>query len=867
MNIRLASFLLASLLLTASAAPIDDLMAEAKTLADGHDAAAAVARYRAAAALPGADAKARAKALYAVADLALGKLERLDDALAAYDAIAALEDLSADEKLAARNRKAQTLMRFRTRERAIQMRQVWRDIGRDESLTPAQRVKGWIAVANNAAESSVYANMDEARQALDAALAIAGLGGPERADVLAQTIRFWIKAKDLAAAADTARRLLAIEGITATQRIEAAAQLAGIQFMLGDEAAADATARHVLALPGLADAEKGLGHYHLGLLSARMHRFASAREAFAETIRLAPALVAKAQTGLADAWAAEGEFGKAADVYRGAGRPADAAGMMHRQGARDAALALLRETIADGTLHERDRWAALARFMDICNAANRFEDARGLLAEYQVGVGDSGYRARPLMNLLQNAMTRTVYPFAAEAADALGQTGGLGRDERFLVGLYGVNARAGLGEVAQAVDRAGRHAQDERLAPRQRLTFALIHALLGIPDEAEAARAAVAGVEKGWTDETITPEARLDALLRAGRTAMIARRFVVARAVGEIHEARFVPEPVKTYTVGFQAQAPASIDGFLASPLLRDAERRARLDRKFGGNLELVAATDASTGDRGDISIVEGAKGDTETGFYAVCDADGIHLFFEALDDQTPAVEAGLLRGGSFEGYIAAGERAPHACFLVNLQTGKVTFWNSAYATDQHTPITAESAGFRSEFRHTDRAHLLYLFFDWSFFHDKVPGADDDWLFEVGRWARGGRVTWNGLKTVHGRSSFGRWRFALADADRLAVKRKLVFKALARYTAEKNPRVGGLVDFYTDQDYSDPVFHETVLAPYLARLDAYAQRVAADLAADEIEALFTEAVPHWMNVRYRVGDLRRDYLERKLTAK
>ncbi|NLF22314.1 MAG: hypothetical protein GX590_04070, partial [Lentisphaerae bacterium] len=285
MNIRLASFLLASLLLTASAAPIDDLMAEAKTLADGHDAAAAVARYRAAAALPGADAKARAKALYAVADLALGKLERLDDALAAYDAIAALEDLSADEKLAARNRKAQTLMRFRTRERAIQMRQVWRDIGRDESLTPAQRVKGWIAVANNAAESSVYANMDEARQALDAALAIAGLGDPERADVLAQTIRFWIKAKDLAAAADTARRLLAIEGITATQRIEAAAQLAGIQFMLGDEAAADATARHVLALPGLADAEQGLGYYHLGLLSARMHRFAAAREAFAETIR------------------------------------------------------------------------------------------------------------------------------------------------------------------------------------------------------------------------------------------------------------------------------------------------------------------------------------------------------------------------------------------------------------------------------------------------------------------------------------------------------------------------------------------------------------------------------------------------------
>ena len=227
MKIRLTPTLLAGLLLASAAAPAADLIAEARALAAAHDAAGAVARYREAAARPGADAKARAQALYGVADLSLDPLERLDDALAAYDAIAALEGLPADERLAARNRKAAALMRVRTRERVVQMRAVWAGIGRDASLTPAQRVKGWIAAANNAAESSVYASLDEARQALDQALAIEGLAEAERAEVLAQYIRYWIKAKDLPAAADCARRILESGGATPTQRIEAAYQLAG----------------------------------------------------------------------------------------------------------------------------------------------------------------------------------------------------------------------------------------------------------------------------------------------------------------------------------------------------------------------------------------------------------------------------------------------------------------------------------------------------------------------------------------------------------------------------------------------------------------------------------------------------------------
>jgi hypothetical protein len=869
MNRATSLMTLASLLLVAACAAAGapaDRLKEARDLAAAGDAAGAAARFREIAALPDADAKTKAQALYALAAQSLNALDRFDEALAAYDAIAALEGLPAVDKLAARNRKASTLMRIRTRERVIEMRTIWADIGRDESLTPAQRIKGWIAVANNAAGSSVYANRDEARDALEQALDIEGLTDRDRAEVFAQHIRYALKYKDLAAAADYAKRIIDSEGATVAQKLDATCQLAGVQLKQGDEAAADATVRGALKMPKLADGERAAAFFNIGQIQARLYRHEAARTAFAEAARLAPALKVKAENAMADAWMAEGAYDQAFKLYRESGRVAEAASVLQAQGDREGALRVCREAIGNADLHERDHWAALSRFIYICNAGNLFEEARGLLPEYQALAGDASIRARQLMDLLRNAMTRTVYPFAAEAAEVLVRNGGLSREERFLASLYRVNALAGLGEAAQAAASADTFAQDERLDPLHRFTFALMQALLTAPDKAADTQATIEAVETAFARDELPIEKRQEALLRAGRTAMIARRFTTARAVGAFYESRFVPEPVKTYTVGFLSQAPASIDGFLASSLLRDDARRARLDRKFGGNLELVAATDASTGDRGDIRVTAGATGDTETGFYVVCDDEGIHIFFDARDDQAPEVEAGLLRGGSFEGYLAAGERAPHTCFLVNLQTGKVTLWNSAYATDQHTPVTTDGPGFRGEFRHMRDAHLLYLFFGWELFHDKLPGADDVWLFETARWARGGRVTWNGLKTVHGRSSFGHLRFALSDADRLAIKRKLIYKAHARYTAEKNPRTGGLADFYADQDYADPAFYAEVAEPFIARLDAYGKRITATLGAEEVETLFAEAVPRWMNVRYRISDLRRDYLERKLTA-
>ncbi len=617
-------------------------------------------------------------------------------------------------------------------------------------------------------------------------------------------------------------------------------------------------------MPDLTNPQRGAVFFNIALIHERMRNFKQARAAFEQAAEIDPNLKLKAETSIIATLTAEKQFDRAFKLHKNAGRLAAAAGVLNAKGDVPGALKLCREAISNPNQTDAEKLGVLTQYLEICNANNLFGEAVAILPEYKALAGGSKL-VGSLVSLVQKAMAASIYPDAALLAEALLLNMKPASDQYFNIACCRINALAGMGELKQAATDTAALAKEQFIKPINRFTFALMHSVLTAPDAQTTAKTSINTIETAFAQEQLSMEDRQKALLEAGRSAMLAKYFETARGINDFYESRFVPEPVKTYTVSFLTNAPASIDGFLASAEARNDTRRARFDRKFGGNLELVAATDAATGDRGDIRITD-AAGDTETEFYAVCNEDGIHVFFNALDDKAPEVEAGLLRGGSFEGYIAAGERVPHTCFLVNLQTGKITLWNSAYATDLHTPITTDSVGFRAEFRHTKNAHLLYLFFDWVLFAANFPEPDDFWLFETARWARGGRVTWNGLKTVHGRSNFGHWRFDISKDNRLAIKRKLIFKALARYNAEKVPSTGGLIDFFYDKDYSDPAFYYEAVAPLRELLDNYAKRVSPTMEVKEIETLFSEAVPMWMNVRYRLSDLRRAYLERKLTS-
>jgi hypothetical protein len=65
----------------------------------------------------------------------------------------------------------------------------------------------------------------------------------------------------------------------------------------------------------------------------------------------------------------------------------------------------------------------------------------------------------------------------------------------------------------------------------------------------------------------------------------------------------------------------------------------------------------------------------------------------------------------------------------------------------------------------------------------------------------------------------------------------------------------------------DPAFYQSQVASLLARLDAYAARVSKDMTASDVETIFNEAVPGWMELEFQVAALRRQYLENQLFSK
>ncbi len=434
--------------------------------------------------------------------------------------------------------------------------------------------------------------------------------------------------------------------------------------------------------------------------------------------------------------------------------------------------------------------------------------------------------------------------------------------------LFGIHALAALGRLDEATDLAREAVDYAGFAPPETYQMQMIRAALAIRDPAttvEQAAARLAAEDAAATrDRPLTSEQRAEALAFVGTTALHANLEPVVRALDALRRGLYVPEPTKRYTVTY---SPRPITGIDSWDRFAPRTERQVLDRGYGGNMEFLA-TDVSTGDRG-AGIRSGTGDDTRrfTELSLVCDVNGIHIRLDAFDERAREIGAKLLGGGSYEGYIAPGENQPYLCFLVDIQSGRVSLYNTTYDNRNHKRIPVEETGlWRGEHRFNDQGYTTYLFFSWEAYADKLPEDGDRWDFENAHWGRSGSYTWNGLKSIHGRSSWGQLAFDIPEKARLDIKRKLIFSALARYQAEKRTshHHEGVLDHWLDEVVGDPAFYRARVQPLVDRLDAFIPRVKVDMTDDEVEHVFLEAVHGWNNIRHLVAAERRNYLAGQL---
>ena len=406
----------------------------------------------------------------------------------------------------------------------------------------------------------------------------------------------------------------------------------------------------------------------------------------------------------------------------------------------------------------------------------------------------------------------------------------------------------GLATAAKADARCAYKPEDVYL-------LRLAKAVCGAKDEAAVA-AALAEADKAF-GEGLDPKERKDRLERLGSFAMCANDEAKVRGVAAYLDTVFTPKPDKTYVVRFSPVPVLGLGSWDAAAAAAKPGTE-KLDRSYGGDASCLW-TDVAT-QRG--AVDAGANGGYARvpEWQAMADEWGLHFRLEVFDEKAGEIALGLASAGSLEGYLAPGANTPYHGILHSFQPGGLAIYNPVYSQPGHREIDpADRANCREEVAFTAESVVLYWAFPWTTWATRVPTADSVWDFEPMFWGRKGSCSWNGLKTIHGRSSWGRLAFALTDAERRRILRAVVVAARRSYEAEKGPT--GACGIWRNAEVGDPAFYESVLAPLVEKLDAAAARVSADM--DDATVDEATALPAWHDFAFEVQRLRADYLLRR----
>ncbi len=400
----------------------------------------------------------------------------------------------------------------------------------------------------------------------------------------------------------------------------------------------------------------------------------------------------------------------------------------------------------------------------------------------------------------------------------------------FEVLLYEIRALAASGDIPGAVSLAAEPKSE--LEPGKQLILSSIVTLLN---------------EKTIPASSLSAATRAQAIAMAGKTAVAACENDAAAVAAREYDNLIVRPAVKTYLVPYAADWRDCLAQYL--------------DRSYQGPTDFLE-TDVSTGNRGG-NIAQEPKGGQRPAELRIWGSEkGLNIMLEAFDPQAAEVQAQLRDAGSYEIYLAPGSDAPYYCLLLNLNSGKLGVWNTAYDYAGHRRLPEASC----EHSFHENGYRSIINIPWSYFYDRLP-VGSEWEFEVIHWSSAGGRSWNGVKVIHGRSTWGRLAFNFSGQQWNKIRRPLLFEAYASYRNEKRITSDGegIIEFYSDPEIGDVKFYETCILPLIQELDKAGSQINGKMNEQEVNELYGKYMKSFREFRFIVTDLRRNYLAKLFT--
>lgn len=515
-------------------------------------------------------------------------------------------------------------------------------------------------------------------------------------------------------------------------------------------------------------------------------------------------------------------------------------------------VATLRELLAKPELSDAQKLILLASILRIRLWALDIESAKSVLDEIRA-VARAGKNLRiesMLVEFAAKAAEASDYP-AAEAC------------YREALGLASNNPVASLGAAQMALIRGdGAAAQADlqnvinnaKLPASPRYVARVIQAAAASPDAA-AFRGAIARVDQEFAGEKYSDEQRFKMLREASMRLFSAFRYEDVRALEAETGAMLRSEPKKTFVCRYVKDPPRSADSWARSALIKESRYAETRFQPYPKGDELASELAALKGATNGPAPM---KAGYDTRLVMVYDERGVHVYVGADDPEARQVDQGLVSGGSLELYFQPGKDAAYHQWFFSLpgtDEREQVNWDTPHRHYRYTyDYLVKDAGV------TETGLGAYTFIPWLLVYDKLPSETNPWIFSMQRNSKGGFVTLGGA--VHELGRAVQLKFEMNEEQLLAVKREIIARAFAKYQKDRT-RLDGVV-LWSDPELGDPAFDKAAIQPLLADLDKAGERIKEPMTAAEVDRVFAQVVPEWMELTYKTAELRQAYLEQKL---
>lgn len=726
-----------------------------------------------------------------------------------------------------------------------------------------------MTAARAAEKSLLEKKYAETIAVVEAALKLPDLTGTEKVRLLkaAADASTGPGAAGMPAAQAYRQRIIDDPAVSNSAKIEALNALANISIRMQDGldlqemdvSTAVAAVNRALELPNLTTAERAMALTNIAKLAERQDKPEEARATYKQILALDVDARTKAAVNrlLADNFARDGKKDEALAIYTE--QKFDLLPLYTLLGDDDKRFELAFKTLDDKSLPDTMRWTTFGS-LPIFDRNSRYLDRLQELAATYV----PGFLEKDPNRIL--FLKRFVIPagsspqFIDWAAPLMLKAPALSPTDYTAVRVAVMEALAAENKTGRFAAEASAVAADEKVPAATRLWARLTEIALKKGSTAELTAAMSAAGGFGMTEKS-------DALLRASKTLVRLDDVPAGESLYRFQQGLIVQQPRASITCHFVPRSPIDVGSWLSSPILKSKDSKAKLDRPYGDNLKFLLETDSAVMGRNTSSDTKKDSGDSDTDFSVSCDADGLYIFLNARDERVNEVANGLLSGGSFEIYLAPGKHNAYYTYLLNMpgNGGDPTGFQTMYPNPTYRAPSLKDGTLQAQTWRTDTGYANSLFLSWAAFYDKLPENGAAWQFDAIRWTRSGGLSFGGSESVHNRSSWGDIVFRDFSAQNLnAIKRNIVFKAVAKYKKAKT--LIGPVGNWPDRQLGDPAFFKARVEPLFKTLDDSVAQVTNDMTAAQVEALFRDAVPQWMEIEYKVSDLRADYLKSRLMA-